>query len=49
MLDPLIIDDLIAKYTAHEMRERLDHDDLNRLWREHFTAAIYYSEVTDNV
>ena len=49
MLDPIVLDKYIDGFTAHELRDMLGYDWLNVTERSHITAALYYSEVTDNV
>ena len=48
MLDPTVVDDLIAKYTAHALRDVLLFWDHTPEERAHIIAAIYYLERADN-
>ena len=48
MLDPIIVDAYIAKYTVNTLRYLLQYWELTSTERAHIIAAIYYSEVNDN-
>ena len=48
MTNPLIFDELIAEYTANELREMLLFWKLTADERANIAAAIYYLEGTEN-
>lgn len=48
MLNPTVVDDYIAIYTAHELRELLPFHGLTEFERAHIIAAIYYLENKEN-
>ena len=48
MLNPFIIDELMAEYTANELREILINGDPTTNERANIIAAIYYLEGTEN-
>ena len=48
MTNPLIVDQLIAEYTSHTLRDILRRYDLAPINRSYLIAALYYMEGTDN-
>ena len=48
MVNPITVDELIAEYTAHALRDMLQFWELTVDERAHIIAAIYYLEGTDN-
>ena len=48
MLDPTVVDDFIAKYTAFELPDILVFWDHTPEERAHIIAALHYLEGTDN-
>ena len=48
MLDPHIIDELIARHTVHALRDMLLYIEPRTETQAYFIAAIYYLEGTEN-
>ncbi len=48
MLDPHIVDELIARHTVHALRDMLLYIEPRTETQAYFIAAIYYLEGTDN-
>ena len=48
MLDPHIVDELIARHTVHALRDMLRYIEPFTETHAYFIAAIYYLEGTDN-
>ena len=48
MLNPLIVDTYIARYTANELRDRLRSRELSAWGRAYAIVALYYVEENDN-
>ena len=48
MTNPLIVDQLIAEYTSHALRDMLLFWELTANERANIIAAIYYLEGTEN-
>ena len=44
MFNPTIVDELIAEYTAHALRDMLQYWELTEEERAHVIAALYYTE-----
>lgn len=49
MVDPRVVDAIIAKFTAHVLRDILLSWELTEIERAHLITAIYYLEENDNV